>query len=60
MYLAEIEEIFKGYLPYYLLVFVPIFIIVSPVNPVVASSECPIYRMQHYDLNGITHGNISK
>lgn len=57
MYLSEIEEIFKGYLPYYLLLFLPIFIIVSPANPVAASSEFPVYRTQHFDLHGISHGN---
>ncbi|XP_056643781.1 BOS complex subunit NCLN [Diorhabda sublineata] len=56
MWLQEIEEIFKGYLPYYILIFLPIFIIVSPVNPVYASSEFPVHRMQHYDLHGIAHG----
>lgn len=56
MYLDEIEEICKGYLPYYLLFFLPIFIIVSPANPVAASSEFPVYRLQHYDLHGLAHG----
>lgn len=56
MWLQEIEELFKGYLPYYILIFLPIFIIVSPVNPVSASSEFPVHRMQHYDLHGIPHG----
>ncbi|XP_072397376.1 BOS complex subunit NCLN [Diabrotica undecimpunctata] len=56
MWLQEVEEIFKGYLPYYILIFLPIFIIVSPANPVLASSEFPVYRMPHYDLHGISHG----
>nr|XP_049700921.1 LOW QUALITY PROTEIN: nicalin-1 [Helicoverpa armigera] len=49
-------EIFKGYLPYYLLVALPIFIIMSPVNPVAASHEFSVYRMQHYDLHTVPHG----
>lgn len=56
MWFEEAEELFKGYLPYYLLVFLPIFIIVSPANPVAASHEFPVCRMQHYDLHGVAHG----
>ncbi|KAJ8717663.1 hypothetical protein PYW07_005593 [Mythimna separata] len=59
MWLDEADgfaEIFKGYLPYYLLVALPIFIIMSPVNPVAASHEFSVYRMQHYDLHTVPHG----
>lgn len=56
MWLEEAEELFKGYLPYYLLIVLPLFIIVSPVNPVAGSHEFPAYRMQHYDLHGVPHG----
>lgn len=49
-------EIFRGYLPYYLLVALPIFIIMSPVNPVAASHEFSVYRMQQYDLHTVPHG----
>ncbi|XP_053614170.1 BOS complex subunit ncln [Plodia interpunctella] len=59
MWLDEADgfaEIFKGYLPYYLLVALPIFIIMSPVNPVAASHEFSVYRMQQYDLHTIPHG----
>ncbi|CAG9127444.1 unnamed protein product [Plutella xylostella] len=49
-------ELFKGYLPYYLLVALPIFIIMSPVNPVAASHEFSVYRMQQYDLHTVPHG----
>jgi hypothetical protein len=52
----EIVELFRGYIPYYLLIALPIFIIISPVNPVGASHEFPVYRMQQYDLHGVTHG----
>lgn len=59
MWLDEADgfaEIFKGYLPYYLLVALPIFIIMSPVNPVAASHEFSVYRMQQYDLHTVPHG----
>lgn len=56
MWIEEAEEFFKGYLPYYLLIVLPIFIIVSPINPVAGSHELPVYRMQHFDLHGIAHG----
>ncbi|KPJ09522.1 Nicalin-1 [Papilio machaon] len=59
MWLDEADgfaEIFRGYLPYYLLVALPIFIIMSPVNPVAASHEFSVYRMQQYDLHSVPHG----
>ncbi|XP_050674615.1 nicalin [Leptidea sinapis] len=49
-------EIFKGFLPYYLLVVFPILIIMSPMNPVEASHEFSVYRMQQYDLHTVPHG----
>lgn len=52
----EIVELFRGYIPYYLLIALPIFIIISPVNPVGAAHEFPVYRMQQYDLHGVAHG----
>lgn len=56
MWLEEAEEFLKGFFPCYLLLFLPIFIIVSPAHLVAASHEFPVYRMQHYDLHGIAHG----
>lgn len=55
----EFSEIFRAYFPYYLLVVLPIFIVMSPVNPVGAAHEFPVYRMQQYDLHGLPHGMIS-
>ncbi|XP_057333413.1 BOS complex subunit ncln [Microplitis mediator] len=49
-------ELCRSYLPYYLLIVLPIFIVVSPVNPVAASHELPVYRMHQYDLHGTPHG----
>lgn len=63
MWLDEADgfvEIFRGYLPYYLLVALPIFIIMSPVNPVAASHEFSVYRMQQYDLHTVPHGKLTK
>lgn len=59
MWLEECDsfaELCRGYLPYYLLIVLPIFIIISPVNPVAASHEFPVYRMHQYDLHGVPHG----
>lgn len=56
---GEFSEIFKGYFPYYLLIMLPIFIIISPVSPVGAAHEFPVYRMQQYDLHGLPHGKVS-
>uniref|UniRef100_A0A1B6EWH8 Nicalin n=1 Tax=Cuerna arida TaxID=1464854 RepID=A0A1B6EWH8_9HEMI len=52
----EFSEIFKGIFPFYLLLALPLFIIISPVNPVGASYEFPVCRMQQYDLHGVPHG----
>ncbi|KAL3288856.1 hypothetical protein HHI36_003303 [Cryptolaemus montrouzieri] len=59
MWMEEVDEFFKGYMPYYVLIFLPLFIIISPINPIQASHEFPIYRMQHFDLHGIPHGSRS-
>ncbi|GLH07945.1 Nicalin [Gryllus bimaculatus] len=48
-------DLFKEYFPYYLVIVLPIFIIISPVNPVQAAHEFPAYRMQQYDLHGVPH-----
>lgn len=58
MWFEECEnfaELWRG-LPYYLLIVLPIFIAVSPVAPVIASHEIPVYRMHQYDLHGVAHG----
>ncbi|XP_066142416.1 BOS complex subunit NCLN [Euwallacea fornicatus] len=57
MWLDEVDEISKGYVPYYLLVFLPIFMLISSTNPVSAAHEFPAYRMQHYDLHGVSYGS---
>ncbi|KAF5304722.1 hypothetical protein FQA39_LY09499 [Lamprigera yunnana] len=56
MWIEEAEELFKSYFPYYLFIVLPMFIIISPINPVSAAYEFPVYRMQHYDLHGASHG----
>ncbi|XP_060531017.1 BOS complex subunit NCLN [Cylas formicarius] len=57
MLFQEVEELLKGYLPYYILIFLPIFIIISPASPVSATHEFPVHRMQHYDLHGVPYGS---
>lgn len=59
MWLEECDsfaELCRGYLPYYLLIVLPIFIIISPANPVAASHEFPVFRMHQWDLHGVPHG----
>lgn len=58
MWIEEAEELFKGYFPYYLLIVLPMFIMISPMNPVSAAYEFPVYRMQHFDLHGVAHGKV--
>ena len=53
-------ELCRTYLPYYLLIVLPIFIIISPANPVSAAYEFSGYRMIQYDLNTAPHGTFNK
>ena len=39
-------------LPYYLLVALPVFILLSPINPVDAASELDVHRSDHPHLLG--------
>lgn len=50
MWIEEAEELFKGYFPYYLLIVLPMFIIISPIKPASAAYDFPVYRMQHFDV----------
>lgn len=49
----EISEIFRFSLPYYIAVLLPILIILSPAD---AATEFPVYRLQHFDLQGVKYG----
>lgn len=51
----DIAELFKGSVPYYLLIILSLFIIISPV-PITGSHEFPVYRMHQYDLHSVPHG----
>ena len=44
-------------LPYYLLVCLPVFIALSPINPVEAASELDVHRLAQFELAGNTHGS---
>lgn len=48
-------DLFRGGIPYCLLIALPILIICSG-NPVLASSEFTIQRMSQYDVHGIPYG----
>ena len=52
----EISEVFRFSLPYYIAVLLPIMIILSPVD---TTTEFPVYRLQHYDLQGVRYGQIN-
>lgn len=52
----ELLDLLKGFVPYYLLIALPLMIIISPVDPVAAAQELQAYRMQQYDLHGVPHG----
>lgn len=48
-------DLFRGGLPYYLLITLPILIICSS-NPVLAASEFGVQRMSQYDVHGVPYG----
>lgn len=48
-------DIFRGGLPFYILITLPILMICSS-NPVLASSEFGVQRMAQYDLHGASYG----
>lgn len=48
-------DFFRGGLPYYLLITLPILIICSS-NPVLAASEFGVQRMSQYDVHGVPYG----
>lgn len=48
-------DFFRGGLPYYLLITLPILIICSS-NPVLAASEFGVQRMSQYDVHGAPYG----
>ncbi|KZS07100.1 Nicalin [Daphnia magna] len=52
----EFSEIFRFSLPYYIAVLLPILIILSPAE---AATEFPVYRLQHFDLQGVKYGSRS-
>jgi len=53
----DISEIFRFSLPYYIAVLVPILFILSPAE---AATEFPVYRLQHFDLQGVKYGKKYK
>lgn len=48
-------DLFRGGLPYYLLITLPILIICSS-NPVLAASEFGVQRMSQFDVHGTPYG----
>lgn len=54
--ITEIFDLMRYSLPYYLTVLLPLIIILSPTD---AATEFPVYRLQHFDLQGIKYGSRS-
>lgn len=44
-------------LPYYLLVCLPVFIALSPINPVEAAQELDVHRLAQYEIAGTAFGS---
>ena len=55
--IGVILEMFKNTFPLSILFFVPIVILISPVN---TAHEITAFRMQQYDLHGTHHGKSYK
>ena len=51
MWFKEIGDLFDV-LPYYLLVCLPVFIAVCPINPVEAAQELDVHRLAQFDMAG--------
>lgn len=49
----EATEFLRYSIPYYFVVLVSIFLVLSPAD---AAHEFPVYRLQHFDLQGIKYG----
>lgn len=56
MWFKEFGE-FADVLPYYLLVCLPVFIALSPINPVQAAQELDVHRLAQYELAGSAFGS---
>lgn len=52
-------DLFRGGLPYYILITLPILIICSS-NPVLATSEFNVHRMTQYDVHGTPYGETER
>lgn len=52
------SDLFRGGVPYFLLITLPILIICSS-NPVVGSSEFGVQRMSQFDVHGVPYGMFS-
>lgn len=57
---GEVLEMFRSSFPLSFLFFVPILIILSPVSPANAAQEFSVFRMQQYDLQGVSYGNNTR
>jgi len=56
MWFRELGEV-VDVLPYYLLICLPVFIALSPINPVESASELDVHRLAQYELSGVLHGS---
>ena len=56
MWFKELGEL-GDVLPYYLLVCLPVFIALSPINPVQAAQELDVHRLAQYEIAGTPFGS---
>jgi hypothetical protein len=53
---GEVVEMFRGSFPLSFLFFIPLFVLISPITTASAAHDFAVFRMQQYDLQGVTHG----
>jgi len=56
MWVKEFSDL-MDVLPYYLLICLPVFIALSPINPVEAAQELDVHRLAQFDLASNSHGS---
>ena len=55
--MREFHDLLEGLFPYCMVVFLPVMILLSPVNPVDAAHDFPVHRMAHFELGNALFGS---
>ena len=58
--LGDMADIARGVFPISYILVVPLLILIVPINPVNATHDFSVYRMNQFDLQGTSYGRYSK